>query len=415
MDGTAILALGLGVTPPWRLLDQRLDTGQRPYVLAIWLEANRGALFPCPDCDKACKAHDFKAFTWRHLNFFQHHCQITAKVPRTDCPEHGVKRMTVPWARDGSGFTLLFEQAALMLAREMPVLAAARIMEVTDKRLWRIIEHYVGKALAGLDLKSLKAFAFDETASKRGHNYVTVFIDLDRKRTPVVFATPGKGKETVKSFKRFLETHGGSADRVVEVVCDMSPAFLAAVGESFENARQTVDWFHVVQLFTAAVDEVRKAEGKVVKLPDGARWAVLKAHDGGKLTDKQTAALAELEAGDFLTAQAWRIKEKLRWVRAAETHQAARWRITHFLRHAREMIGDNPVFEKLRKAIETVDKHQERILERWTSNHNNARMEGLNGIFKAARARARGYRNTATFITIIYLIAAPLGNLLNSI
>ena len=79
------------------------------------------------------------------------------------------------------------------------------------------------------------------------------------------------------------------------------------------------------------------------------------------------------------------------------------------------MIDHNPVFEKLRKAVETVDKHQEHILERWTSTHNNARVEGLNGIFKAARARARGYRNTAPFITIIYLIAAPLGNLFNSI
>ena len=75
------------------------------------------------------------AFTWRHLNFFQHHCMITAKIPRTVCPEHGVKRMTVPWAREASGFTLLLEQAALMLVREMPVLSAARIMEVTDKRL----------------------------------------------------------------------------------------------------------------------------------------------------------------------------------------------------------------------------------------------------------------------------------------
>ena len=262
MDATNILALGLGVPTPWRLVEQRLDTGKRPHVLEIRLDAARGTLFPCPDCGQACKAHDFKAFTWRHLNFFQHHCMITAKVPRTECPEHGVKRMTVPWARDGGGFTLLFEQAALILVREMPVLAAARIMEVTDKRLWRVVEYYVGKALGGLDLKRLKAFAFDETASKRGHTYVTVFIDLDRKRTPVVFVTPGKGKATVKAFKAFLEAHGGASDRIVEVVCDMSPAFLAAIGESFEHATQTVDWFHVVQLFTTAVDAVRKAERK---------------------------------------------------------------------------------------------------------------------------------------------------------
>ena len=218
----------------------------------------------------------------------------------------------------------------------------------------------------------------------------------------------------MKAFKAFLEAHGGKPDRIAEVVCDMSPAFLAAIPENFENATQTVDWFHVVPLFTRAVDAVRKAEHKVVKLPEATRWAVLKARNAGKLTDKQTAGLVELEAGDFLTAEAWRIKEKLRWVRAAETRQAARWRITHFLRHAREKIGDNPVFEKLRKAVETVDKQQGRILERWTSTYSNARLEALNGIFKAARARARGYRNVATFITMIYLIAAPLENLLNS-
>ena len=55
----------------------------------------------------------------------------------------------------------------------------------------------------------------------------------------------------------------------------------------------------------------------------------------------------------------------------------------------------------------TFEKHPERILLRWTSTHSNARMEGLNGLFQAARARARGYRNTATFITMIHLIAAP--------
>lgn len=111
----------------------------------------------------------------------------------------------------------------------------------------------------------------------------------------------------------------------------MSPAFLAAVGEEFPDAAVTVDWFHVVQLFTEAVDDVRKAERRQTQLPAATRWAVLKAADG-RLTDKQLATLVELEAGDFLTAKAWRIKEKLRWVRQAETPHAARWRLFHFLR-----------------------------------------------------------------------------------
>jgi transposase len=414
MDAKDVLALGLGVTPPWRLVDQRLKTSPQSHVLEILLEADRGAEFPCVECGQLCKAHDFKEFTWRHLNFFQHHCLITARVPRTACPEHGVKRASVPWARDGSGFTLLFEQAAMTLVREMPVLSAARFIGITDKRLWRIVAHYVAKALRGLDLSGLKAFAFDETASKRGHNYVTVFIDADRKDKPVIFATPGKGKETVRVFKAFLKEHGGDATNIKEVVCDMSPAFLAAIAREFPKAEVTVDWFHVVQLFTKAVDDVRKVERRQVQMPAATRWAVLKAHDGGKITDKQAAALAELEAGDFLTAKAWRLKEKLRWVHRAGTVQAARWRLSHFLRHARAQISGGSLFEAVDKALETVKKHAERILERWTSTYSNARMEAMNGLFQAARARARGYRSNATFITMIYLIAAPLGDIFNS-
>jgi transposase len=414
MDANDVLALGLGVSPPWKLVGQRLDTDKRPKELHIELAAERGALFACPDCARPCKAHDFAEFTWRHLNFFQHHCTITAKVPRTNCPDHGVKRIQVPWAREGSRFTLLFEQAAVILAREMPVLAAARIIGITDQRLWRIIEHYVGQAVARLDLGRLKAVGLDETASKRGHNYVTVFIDLDAKQKPVVFVTPGKGKATVAAFKAFLKQHGGKPGHIVEVVCDMSPAFLAAIGETFEQANVTVDWFHVVQLFTKAVDDVRKAEAKHNTMPKALRWAVLKAADG-KLTAKQAVALAELEATDLFTATAWRIKEKLRWIRNAETVQAARWRITAFIRHARSRLAGEVLLEPVRKALETFERHLGRILQRWTSTHANARLEGLNGLFQAARARARGYRNTATFITMIYLIAAPIGNLFDSI
>jgi transposase len=415
VESRDILALGLGVTPPWRLADQRLDTDRSPHVLEIRLEAERGAMFACPVCGRACKAHDFKDFTWRHLNFFQHHCRITARVPRTDCPEHGVRRAQVPWAREGSGFTLLFEQAAMALVREMPVLAAARYMAITDKRLWRIVEYYVARGLEGIDLSGLRGLAFDETASRRGHNYVTVFIDMGRAERPVVFATPGKGKQTVRAFKAFLRAHGGRPDRVAQVVCDMSPAFLAALAREFPQAAVSVDWFHVVQLFTRAVDEVRKAERRHAPMPAAARWAVLKAADGGRLTHKQAAALAELEAGDFLTAAAWRIKEKLRWVRRAASLQAARWRLTCFLRHAREQVAEEPLLDAVARALDTVEKHRTLILQRWTSTYSNARLEGLNSLFQAARARARGYRNTATFITMIYLIAAPLADLFNSI
>ena len=172
-----------------------------------------------------------------------------------------------------------------------------------------------------------------------------------------------------------------------------------------------------MQLFTKAVDEVRRAEARQNKLPKALRWAVLKRADG-RLTEAQVAALAELEASDLFTAIAWRIKEKLRWVRQAQSVQAARWRLTNFLRHANEQLDPDPdpvpLLDPVRKAIGTVEAHSQRILQRWTSSHSNARLEGLNGLFQAARARARGYRSVTTFATIIYLIAAPLGDLFES-
>src|SRR5712675_303300 len=157
MDPKDVFSLGLGLNEPWKLAGHRLDIEKRPHELHLEVVADRGALFSCPDCKRACKAHDFESFTWRHLNFFQHHCFIMARVPRVDCPDHGVKRVTVPWARSGSRFTLLFEQAALILAREMPVAAAARFVGIADKRLWRVLQYYVARAVGTLDLGSARA------------------------------------------------------------------------------------------------------------------------------------------------------------------------------------------------------------------------------------------------------------------
>src|ERR1700719_3663002 len=112
MEAKDVFTLGLGLSEPWKLCDQRLDVEKRPHELHLEVASERGALFPCPECGRACKAHDFAVFTWQHLNFFQHHCFITARVPRVDCPDHGVKRVTVPWARADSRFTLLFYPAA---------------------------------------------------------------------------------------------------------------------------------------------------------------------------------------------------------------------------------------------------------------------------------------------------------------
>ena len=379
MNGNDIIALGLGLQAPWEITGQLLDTSKSPHELRLTIAAGPGALFPCPVCGKFCHAHDFKEMSWRHLNFFQHHCIISASVPRVRCPEHKVRQVLVPWARQGSSFTLLFEQAAM-------------------KRL---------------DPGSLKAFSLDETKSRRGHRYVTVFIDLDRTDRPVVFAVAGKGRQTLDAFKKHLAAHGGKAEQVMEIVSDMSAAFIAGVKAHFPGRRHTVDWFHVVQLFTRAMDEGGRAEARETKLPGASRWATLKNADG-PLTERQLQALAELMSMDMQTSKAWRIKEMLRWVRKATSMRGAGWRLSSFMHVALKLVGDIDLLKPVRKALKTVEQHREAILARWVSGYNNARIEALHGVFQAAKCRARGYRSDDTFICMIYLLAAPIHNLIKS-
>jgi len=413
MNEYDVISLGLGIQPPWKIVGQLLDTSKKPYELRIKIKADRGSKYPCPVCGKMCRAHDFQEKTWRHLNFFQHHCYITAVVPRTKCPEHGVKTVKVPWARKGSRFTLLFEQAAMVLVREMPVSAAARIMSITDKSLWRVVFHYVSKAMSGLDLSYVRGIAVDETSSGKRHQYVTVFIDLDRGKKSVIFAVPGKGKECISAFREYLKEKGGCPENIAVAVCDMSKAFMSGIETEFPNAEIVVDWFHVVKLFNSAVDEVRRKERQKGSMPSGVRWAVLKNADG-ELTEHQQELLKELEHFAEDTAEAWRIKEMLRWVDKAPTSQGAKWRLTNFLKYADGLIENNPALKPVKKAVDSVKRHKERIIARWGNDYSNALLEGLNGLFQAARARARGYRNVHTFITMIYLIAAPIGHIIKS-
>ncbi len=55
MHADDVLSLGLGVTPPWKLVGQRLDTDKRPNELHIEVAADCGARFAA-----------FKAFLEQH-------------------------------------------------------------------------------------------------------------------------------------------------------------------------------------------------------------------------------------------------------------------------------------------------------------------------------------------------------------
>jgi transposase len=98
------------------------------------------------------------------------------------------------------------------------------------------------------------------------------------------------------------------------------------------------------------------------------------------------------------------IKEKLSWIQKAPTPRAARWRITNYLKVMKVAVSEKPLLKPMAKALATLERHADAVVRRWISGLTNARLEGMNGLFQAARSRARGYRNKANFIAMIYLI-----------
>ena len=214
----------LGLEPPWQVERSEFNFAKRR--LDIFIDFPKGATFTCPACgEKGLTAYDTQLKTWRHLNFFQHEAYLTARVPRVHCEKCGATRLVeVPWARKGSGFTLLFEAMIMMLAKAMPVRSIAEMVGEHDTRLWRILYHYVEQALEAADDSEVEVVGIDETASKRGHDYVSIFVDLQVPR--VLYATEGKDASTVKRFKEDLIEHGGREENLSQMCCDMSPAFI---------------------------------------------------------------------------------------------------------------------------------------------------------------------------------------------
>ncbi|WP_339064350.1 transposase [Tepidibacillus marianensis] len=87
--------------------------------------------------------------------------------------------------------------------KEMPVAAVAREVGEHDTRLWRVFKYYVQQSMKEIDLAHLKRVAIDETSSRRGHRYVTLFLDMDSKK--VLFVVEGKGSEGLGIFKQFIQ------------------------------------------------------------------------------------------------------------------------------------------------------------------------------------------------------------------
>ena len=397
MDPNALFTVALGLTPPWEVRDLRFSVEAKR--LDIVVDFERGANFPCPVCGVPSKAHDTEERTWRHLDFFQHAAYLTARVPRCKCDEHGVKSVAVPWARAGSGFTLMFEALLMVLVREMPVAATGRIVGEHGNRIWRVLNHYVHEARAKVDMSGVTRLGVDETAARRGHDYITLVTDMDQRR--LLFATEGRGHDTLKAFREDLEAHNGRADQIQEACIDMSNAFIKGLGENFPEAHITFDRFHVMKLMGDALDAVRREEAKTRPELKRSRYWWLKNPENLKV--EQRERLQVLKAQNLDTAHAYQMKLTLQDFYEQPNPRAAE----AFLGDWCEMVLESGL-EPVMKVARTLLEHASGVLRWFRGFLTNGFAEGLNSILQAAKAKARGYSTTRNLITIAYLLAGRL-------
>ena len=403
--------LGLGLN--WEVIESRFERASGTVFLTIGETPKLWELVRCPEDGGLVFCYDHtEVLTWRHLNVFQHRCEITCRLPRGKCRQCGhVFRVRPPWEGLSTHFTKEFEAFALLLMREMPMRKVAAVVGETDTRLWRMLFRQIDAAYAEADFSNVCCGGVDEMQVRKGQEYISVFADLVRKR--VLFATEGNDQATWDKFVEALEQHNGHRHALTQASMDMSLAYQAGVAQNCRNAQVVFDKFHVLKNANEAVDKVRRAEVRaggpgVWEALHKSQWLWRKNPEN--LTDKEQARLAGIKHKHLGTAKAYQMRLVLQDIYRSANATIARQRFRVWCRWVRWVARfyRTGLLVSMLKLAQMVEKHLAGILAYWKWGITNAFMEGLNSVFSATKRKARGYRSTTHLITMLYLVAGKL-------
>ena len=389
----------LQIQDPWYI--KSIDLNEQ---LTIEVDFKRGSTFEDDDngndISKAYKVHDTKIKTWRHLNFLQYGCCIKARVPRIKRDDGRVRLISPIWAGLMNGFTLLFEALILKLSKDMPVNRIANFLGVYGNKIWNMLDIYIFGAKSHEDYSHVNTVGIDETSVARGHEYISLFVDLHKRKT--MFICEGRDNKTVVNFSKDLKDHNAQAQQIKEVSCDMSPAFIKGVKENLPNADITFDKFHILKIINSGVDKVRKAEAADNPLLKNSRYVLLK--NDANLTAKQRAKKEELLMPklNLKSVRAMHIRENFQQIYSASNASGFEYLLKKWYSWAvRSQL------KPMIKAAKTIKSHWAGILRWKVSQINNGILEGLNSILQAAKRKARGYK-AKHFMTMAYLLTGKL-------
>lgn len=406
MDEGAEMLAGLfersmGLGGEWRVEDVWFEPREGSAdELHIRVGRAPGTAVACPECGRRCGAYDTRERAWRHLDIWQYRTVVHCRVPRADCPEHGARTVRVPWeARTNSRFTALFEAQVLVAAMGgATVRSVAERVGESDGRIWGLLNRAVSEARAAADYSGVARVGIDDTSRARGQSYISVMADLDGRR--VVAVTEGRDGGAPARLCDQLEAGSGDRAAVREVTRDMAAAYSLGCADAMPGAAQTVDRFHVMQLFSRATDRVRAAEARSSAekraLLRGTKYVWLKRAEN--LTERQAAKRESLAGEHLLTARACAMTEAMRAVYACQDRESAAAeldRLTSWIIHSN--------VPEMKRVARTVREEQEGILNWWSLRSSNGFLEGLNSVIQSLKRASRGFRNVGYLTTMIFL------------
>lgn len=392
--------LGIGV--PWRVADVVLDvTGGS---VTVHVEREPGGELACPECGRACSGYDHRLRQWRHLDTCQFQTIVAARLPRVQCPEHGVRQIGVPWAEPGSGFTAMFESLVIDWLREASTAAVARLMDLSWSAVDSIMQRAVARGLKRREASAPQRLCVDETSFRKRHQYVTVVSDPNTGH--VVHVAEDRTKQSLKNYYETLSEEQKSA--IQSVSMDMWPAYIGATVACVPGAKQKIafDKFHVAKYLGEAVDRVRRGEHRALmgvgdETLKGSKYFWLRNPenmDPDKWIDFKTLRESALK-----TARAWSIKETAmglwHYTRRGWAEQA--WR--KWLSWAQRSR-----LEPVKRVAQMIAKHLWGIINAIVMGVDNGGAESINSRIKMVKTRARGFRNKTRFRHAIYFYLGGL-------
>jgi transposase len=393
----------LGIESPWSVarVELQLSAGQ----VHIYLHHSEQPQWPCAECDALCRLYDHQAERrWRHLDTCQYQTILHASAPRTECGEHGVRVVRLPWAEPGSRFTALFEALAIDWLKAASQSAVALMLGLSWDEVHGIMERAVQRGLERRTAEPVKQIGVDEKAFRKGHKYLTLVNDLEKSR--VLYVAEDRKQSSLDGFWPTLTQEQIAS--IEAVAMDMWDPFMASVMAHVKDAKKKIvfDKFHVAQHLGDAVDRVRRAENKTLKAAGddrlvGTRYDWLRAR--AAMEPKDRRAFDELRQSSLKTARAWTLKETAMALYSYVYERPARKHFRWWQNWARRSRLQ-PMIEVARM----LKRRFENIITYLRHRVTNATSESINAKIQWIKYTARGYRNKQNFMNAIYFHCGKL-------